>query len=231
MGVDQTDPSAAQASSAVKIDFNFIFDIVGPSGTFGPTINPVFTIPFGAKIGPNGTAQFACHIEWEKKIGGITSAARVPYDIFDSVNYSNGTNGTGGKFFNGSGSIINVLQSFTVDAVPFNVSSIGIGNQLIVKGVVQFASNNDEGPVTSLTPRDPFDAEPDPMNPDMDQFSTFEANNQQTKEYQVLQLVPEIGFEVVPEPACGALVAISALMLPRGGAPELPWNFPGYLFT
>src|SRR5687767_12541567 len=79
IGVDQTDPpSATQSSSAVRIEFHAVFDIVG-AGSFGPTINSIFSVPFGATIAPGGTAQFDAHIEWFKKIGVTTSAARTPY--------------------------------------------------------------------------------------------------------------------------------------------------------
>jgi hypothetical protein len=217
IGVDQTDPApASQSASVVRIDFNSIFDITG-AGTFGPTINGVFSIPLGVTIAPGGVAQFGCHIEWDKKVSGVTSQARPDYDINDGITYTTGGNGTGGLFTNPSGSSISVLKSFTVDSAPFSPSSItgGVGDQLICHGWIQFAANNDNGPVSTVTPRDPNDQDPDPGNPDPDPFSIFDSST--PEDLQILSMVPQAGFEVpdLPEPTSALLFAAAPLILRR----------------
>ena len=204
VGVDQTDPGHVQPASAVRIDFSAIFDITG-SGSFGPSINGVFSVPFGATIAPGGAAEFQCHINWDAKIIGQNSnnffQVRPDYVV---------TPGSGGLFTNNTQSTQSVLTSFTAPAAPFSPSSIagGAGHQLRVSGFVQFAANNDDGPVTGLFPRDAADGT-DPN--DVDPFAFYQPKN--ADEERILQLIPEAGFEVVPEPASGVLFAGGTALL------------------
>lgn len=209
IGVDQTDPGHVQGSSVTRIDFVAIFDIVG-SGSFGPSINGVFSIPFGATIGAGGSAEFQCHVDWDAKIIGQNGnnffSVRPDYDV---------TPGNGGLFNNNTQNPMNVLTSFTAPSAPFSPSSIvgGVGNQLRVQGFVQFAANNDNAPVTVDFPRDAADGT-DPNDPDP--YNLFQAST--PDEEKILLLIPETGFEVdttIPEPACGAVVAMGALLMSR----------------
>jgi hypothetical protein len=195
VGVDQTDPVAApsQSASACKIDFNAVFDITG-AGSFGPSVNGTFSVPFGAKVGAGGFALFECDVHWDAVINGVTTPnVRAPFTI------NAGTSPSG--LFSSPGTY---LTSFNAPAAAFSPSSIpntAGTDQLIVHGFIQFVVNNDEAPSLGAFPE---------VGTGVDQFLPKNID-----EEMILQMVPEVGFEVVPEPAAAALLAGLAPLLLR----------------
>jgi hypothetical protein len=193
-GVTQTDPvaSPSQSASALRIDFYGAFDIIN-SGSFGPTINGTFSVPFGATVGTGGFALFECNIIWEKIVnGGAPTQVRSPF-VINSGTSPSGLFSTPGTY----------LTSFNATSALNTASMTNTAgkDQLIVRGFVQFASNNDESPSHNGFPE---------IGPGFGEYLP-----QTLDEERIFQLVPEAGFEVVPEPATGGLLALGLLGLTR----------------
>ena len=190
LGVDQIDPTHTQSSSVIRIDFKTVWDI---NNTFGPSITGVFSVPFGATVASGGSALFECNVQWDKIINGVgPTAARASYAT--SQAFGPGT----------------YLTSFTAPSAPFGpitfTPTAGV-DQIIVRGWVQFAvNNNHDGPVYSSFPESgsgPGQYLPRPGH--------------ELEDEAVLNLEPIAGFEIpaAPEPASLSLLAAGSLFLRR----------------
>jgi hypothetical protein len=189
LGVDQIDPSHTQSSSVVRIDFKGVWDI---NTTFGPSITGVFTVPFGATVGSGGSALFECSVSWDKIVNGVgPTAARTSYTA--SQSFGPGT----------------YLTSFTAPSAPFGpltfTPTAGV-DQIIVRGWVQFAVNNDDEPTYSSMPE--FGTGPGQFQP---------RPGHEEEDSRIFQIEPLAGFELTaaPEPGALSLLAGASLFLLR----------------
>ena len=192
LGVDQIDPSHTQSSSVIRVDFKAVWDV---TSNFGPSITGVFSVPFGAKVGSGGSALFEANVSWDKVINGAgPTAARTSWSM--SQAFGPGT----------------YLTTFSAPSAPFGpltmTNSAGV-DQLIVRGWVQFAANNNHsGPVYTSFPES--GNEPQQFLPRPGSESEDEA---------VLLEIPDAGFEVdtenIPEPAALSLLVAAPLVLTR----------------
>jgi hypothetical protein len=130
-GVSQTDPNHVETASSLQVLFNSQWQLV--NGSFGAPIQGSFSLPIGAKIGPNGTASATVKVDWDYIVGVNEFALCPEYNMTQS--WSGGVSG------------LNVLTSFTAPTVSLSPSTIPQDAFMVLSATITFSANNDDGPV------------------------------------------------------------------------------------
>jgi len=129
-GADQVDPDHLLPASRVKLDFTFVWDIVGTK--YGAPITTPFSMPIGGRVLDPGSAQATANIQWQSVInGGAPTNMRTAF---------NGTTGPLGGVF------LTSLSAPSASTSPISMPFTPGANRIILTGSTWFDVNNDLEP-------------------------------------------------------------------------------------